>query len=128
MVSARALKRSGLAGLLAAGIAVAGVGVNPGVAAATDGPFSWCPGQPMEPPTGPNRFGTDYRWDMKVCHTWFRVEYGYGNVPRFVAGNITLQGSSVWEGDNPPGDNPSGVNCGPGWCPVPPHFDPNFHG
>jgi hypothetical protein len=68
--------------------------------------------------------GVSYSWDMNVCHTWYNLSYGYGNVPILVNGAPTLSGSSAWDGDNPPGDNPSGVN----WCPVPPHDDPNFHG
>ncbi|WP_231980454.1 hypothetical protein [Mycobacterium sp. E2497] len=66
---------------------------------------------------------------MSVCHTWYIVADGWGNVPRIaLSGQPTLQSSHTWDGDNPPPDNPSGVNCGPGWCPVPPHYDPGFHG
>ncbi len=110
-------------------VAAAGLALTPGIARATDGPYTWCPGQSMDWPTGPNRYGKAYTWDMNVCHTFYNVSYGYGNVEW---GNSdvapTLTGSSVWEGDNPPGPNPSGVNCGLFWCPVPPHYDPNFHG
>ncbi len=118
--------------LLSGGVAVAGVGLAPGTAQANGGPYTWCPGQSMDWPTGPNTTGlglhTQYVWDMNVCHTWYKVSYGYGNVPRIINGAPTLQGSNTWDGDNPPPPNPSGFNCGLFWCPVPPHYDPNFHG
>ena len=41
--------------LLSGGIAVAGLGLGSGTAQATAGPFTWCPGQSMDPPAGPNR-------------------------------------------------------------------------
>jgi hypothetical protein len=88
----------------------------------------------MVKPDGPNSpetdqlSGTSYAWDMTVCHTWYRVTSGYGNVPEVLDnGGTSLSGSSVWDGENPPGPNPSGINCSPFWCPVPPHPDPNFH-
>jgi hypothetical protein len=114
--------------LLCGSLGLAGLGTGAGIAQANGGPYTWCPGQSMDDPSGPNRFGNQYDWDMSVCHTWYRVSYGYGNVFKLVDGQRTLQGSSAWEGDNPPGDNPSGVNCGLFFCPVPPHPDPNFHG
>lgn len=117
--------------LLLCGLTAAGVGVSPGIAHANGGPYTWCPGQSMDDPTGPNRFGTLYVWDMNVCHTWYRVSYGYGNVIKGFDAEPqlppSLSGSSVWEGDNPPPDNPTGFNCGLFFCPVPPHDDPNFH-
>ena len=81
----------------------------------------------MEWPAGPNQSFV-YSWDMNTCHTWYRVGYGYGNVLRVGDSGSTLSGSGIWEGDNPPGSNPSGFNCGLFACPVPPHEDPNFHG
>ncbi|WP_076063349.1 MULTISPECIES: hypothetical protein [unclassified Mycobacterium] len=118
--------------LLSGGVAVVGVGLVPGIAHANKGPFTWCPGQSMEWPSGPNSsrgVAQNYAWDMSVCHTWYIVADGWGNVPRIALnGQPTLQSSHTWDGDNPPPDNPSGVNCGPGWCPVPPHYDPGFHG
>jgi hypothetical protein len=120
--------------LLTTGATAACLGLGPGIASAADGPFTWCPGQSMDKPSGPNSpetpmlSGIEYSWDMNVCHTWYKVDYGYGNVPILFNGKTFLNGSSVWEGDNPPGPNPSGFNCSPFWCPVPPHDDPNFHG
>lgn len=113
--------------LMSGALGLVAVGVGAGTAQANGGPYTWCPGQSMDDPSGPNRFGTQYVWDMNACHTWYRVSYGYGNVMKLSVGQPSLSGSSVWEGDNPPPDNPSGVNCGPGYCPVPPHADPNFH-
>jgi hypothetical protein len=121
------------AGLLTVGAAAASLALGSGVANATDGPFTWCPGQSMNKPSGPNDPATPmlsditYSWDMNRCHTWYKVDYGYGNVPKIFNGQTSLSGSSVWDGDNPPGENPTGFNCSPFWCPVPPHDDPAFH-
>ncbi|WP_319430164.1 hypothetical protein [Mycobacterium sp. RTGN5] len=120
-------KRIMAAALLSSAVGAAGLALGPGTAHATSGPFNWCPGQSMEWPSGPNQSFV-YAWDMNTCHTWYRVGYGYGNVPRLVEGASTLSGSGIWNGDNPPGDNPSGFNCGLMWCPAPPHEDPNFNG
>jgi hypothetical protein len=116
----------------AIGLGLAGLTLGAGTAEAVpDGPFTWCPGQSMDWPAGPNvTYGgipDDYKWDMGICHTWYKVSWGYGNVPRALVGAPSLSGSSVWDGDNPPPANPSGMNCSPFWCPVPPHPDPNFH-
>jgi hypothetical protein len=119
--------------LATAGAVAAGMFLTPGLAHATDGPFTWCPGQTMDRPIGPDTAdtaelsGTHYAWDMNVCHTWYKVGWGYGNVLQIHDQGASLSGSSVWEGDNPPGANPSGVNCSPFWCPAPPLPDPNFH-
>jgi hypothetical protein len=122
--------------LLSGGIAVAGLGLGSGTAQATAGPFTWCPGQSMDPPAGPNlSFGvkpklTDrYVWDMGVCHTWYRVPDGWGNVPWIAPnGQNTLTGSTVWDGDDPPGDNPGNVQCGLMFCPNPGGMPPGWHG
>ena len=37
------------------------------------------------------------QWDMNVCHTWYRVALGAGNVPEGPHNQ-----SDVWEGPNPP--------------------------
>jgi hypothetical protein len=112
--------------LAVGGLGAAAVAVGAGPAGATSGPFTWCPGQSMERPDGPNWFGKQYQWDMNVCHTWYRVSYGYGNVVWAEDDIRTVQGSDVWDGDNPP-PGPD-MNCGLFFCPVPPHPDPNFHG
>ncbi len=132
MDATRAVKRTIAGALLSGGVALAGVVLVPGTAQATGGPFTWCPGQSMDWPTGPNMphaVAQDYVWDMSVCHTWYRVPDGWGNVSRVALnGQQTLQSSNVWEGDNPPGDNPGNVNCGLMWCPNPGGLDPGFHG
>jgi hypothetical protein len=56
----------GLTGLgMGAGIADAG----PNTAPTTQ----WCPGQALP--------FQEIRWDMSVCHTYFTVPFGQGNVP-----------------------------------------------
>ena len=35
--------------------------------------------------------GLGVNWDMSVCHKWWAVNVGMGNVSR-----------NIWEGDNPP--------------------------
>jgi hypothetical protein len=121
--------------LLCGSVAVTGIGLGTGTAHATAGPFNWCPGQSMDWPSGPDMsFGvkpklTDrHVWDMNVCHTWYRVETGWGNVPWIQPnGQQTLSHSDVWDGDNPPGDNPGNVHCGLMFCPNPGGTPPGFH-
>ncbi|MFC7674408.1 hypothetical protein ACFQWH_15070 [Mycolicibacterium sp. GCM10028919] len=89
-------KKAVMAGLLSIGLAAGGAGVS--IATAQADPSSrhvWCPGQPMHSPTGP---GVDKTWDMNVCHTWYFVKSGFGNV------QLTNGGDSgnVFEGENPP--------------------------
>ncbi|ATA28774.1 hypothetical protein MLM_2464 [Mycobacterium lepraemurium] len=108
--------------LLSGGVVAAGLGLGAGAAHATEGPSTWCPGQSMEWPSGPNssRGHLNYVWGMNVCHTWYVVPDGWGNVPRIALnGQQTLQSSNAWDGDNPPGDNPGNVQCGLMWCPNP---------
>jgi hypothetical protein len=82
--------------LVSGGLGLAGLGLAVGTAHAgpNGGPYQWCPGQ------SPHLAGidvTEYSWDLNVCHTFYSVSYGLGNVPyRF--GPTT----SIWEGDNPP--------------------------
>jgi len=59
---------------------LAGLELGAGTAHADDryGPHQWCPGQSMEWPTGP---WNQVDWDMNVCHTWYVVGIGQGNVP-----------------------------------------------
>lgn len=125
--------RRGVVGFsLLGGVMIGGAALSAGAAHADGGPWTWCPGQSMDWPTGPDVTSSgirdNYSWDTTVCHTWSKVSYGYGNVPRIFNGVPTLRGSSIWDGDNPPPPNPSGFDCGLMWCPVPPHEDPNFHG
>jgi hypothetical protein len=93
--------------LLSGGVAVAGLGLATGVAQALpvpapqnpawpgcpsdspQGPCHWCPGQAMLP-TG-NQRTNPVRWDNNVCHTYYYVNFGTGNVA-----------SNIWDGPNPP--------------------------
>jgi hypothetical protein len=94
-MSTHNLKRITFGTLLSGGIALASLGPATGTAQAdNNGPHRWCPGQSMEWPTGP--WG-DALWDMNVCHTFWGVGYGLGNVP-----NREGVPSDVWDGDDPP--------------------------
>ena len=76
------------------------------------GPHQWCPGRSMDPARGGP--GTTVVWDMNVCHTWYFVAYGQGNV----ANNYGAPPGTpnVWDGDNPPA--PPRPQCGvPGTLP-----------
>jgi hypothetical protein len=81
----------GLAGL-GPGTGTARATCSPGAAVVNGkcyGPNHWCPGQSLYVSQGgPNR---DVNWDMNVCHTWYWVADGEGNVS-----------PQVWDGDNPP--------------------------
>ena len=57
------------------------------------GPCHWCPGDPM-PPTG-NHVTNPVVWDNNVCHTYYYVYFGQGNVAQ-----------NIWDGDNPPAPPP----------------------
>ena len=90
------LTRIVVAAFASGAIAAAGLGLSAGPAAA-DPPAptgTWCPGQPL--PLGGAVFG----WDMNVCHDYWFVNPGEGNVPVNVNG-VQL-GSYVWIGSPPP--------------------------
>jgi hypothetical protein len=92
------LKKIIAGALLSGGLAVAGVGLATGTAQADNpdwGPaHRWCPGQPL-PATG-NHVTDPFRgWDMKVCHTYYYLWPGMGNVSNM-----------IWDGDNPPAKPP----------------------
>jgi len=87
---------------------VAGV-VGAGTAHADQGPYGpkhWCPGEVPVPKTG-NHVTDPLNWDWNVCHTYWIVLPGQGNVS-----------SLIWDGDNPPAPPPPppGLN----FCPIPP--------
>jgi hypothetical protein len=104
------LKRLVARTLLSGGIAVAALWAASGTSQAQS-PHRWCPGDPMqfEPTpqaaehTGP---GANFNWNMAVCHTWFWVKSGQGNVPY----QGQLAHSNVWDGDAPPPNSDPG--CG----------------
>jgi hypothetical protein len=90
--------------LLAGGLTLASLGPGAGNARALTGPYQWCPGQPL-PATG-------MIWDMNVCHTYYKVGYGQGNVANDFGGPPGVP--SIWDGDNPPA--PTVFPCTP-LCP-----------
>jgi hypothetical protein len=53
-------------------------------------------------------------WDMSVCHTWYRVAQGAGNVSEGPHNS-----SDVWEGPNPPLPAPPPAPAPPGLPPPP---------
>jgi hypothetical protein len=102
----RQIVRVATTALVAGGLGVAGLGLTVGTAAAhpgpvplnawpgcpedhPQGPCRWCPGQPL-PPTG-NHVTNPVIWDNNICHTYYYVYFGQGNVAQ-----------NIWDGDNPP--------------------------
>ena len=68
-------RTSWLATAVAAGAAAAGLAIGAGAAQADPVPApanSWCPGQALP--------FSNIQWDMNVCHTWYIVPFGKGNV------------------------------------------------
>ncbi|UMB70462.1 hypothetical protein [Mycobacterium paraterrae] len=69
------MKKAIAGSLLAGSLAVAGAGLVTGVAQADPfaaQPHSWCPGQALP--------FSNIQWNMGVCHTWYEVPFGKGNV------------------------------------------------
>jgi hypothetical protein len=111
--------------LASAFIAMAGVGLTAGVAEASPGgpmPLSSWPGCPEDSPSGPcqwcpgdppvqtgNLRVNPVIWDANLCHTYFYVYHGQGNVAQ-----------NIWEGTDPPAPPPPPPNLTPplppGWC------------
>ena len=112
-------------GLMALGVAVAGSGLAP-VSAQTlpgapvplgawpgcpennpSGPCHWCPGDP--PVQTGNLRVNPVVWDTNVCHTYWYVYHGQGNVAQ-----------NIFEGEFPPPPPPPPPNftlpLPPGWC------------
>ena len=97
------LKKVITCALLTGGVAVGGLGVSAGTAAAHPGPAPipmdnpdwgpakrWCPGESL-PATG-NHVTDPFRgWDMSVCHTYYYLYPGMGNVSNM-----------IWDGEDPP--------------------------
>jgi hypothetical protein len=104
-------KRIVTTALLSAGMAIAGLGVSAVTAGAQTpptGPLNWCPGDP--PVETGNKRTNPVIWDTNVCHTYYIVYHGQGNVAQ-----------NIWDGPNPPGP-PPGLGfqppppIPPGWC------------
>jgi hypothetical protein len=108
---------SRLATVVAAG-AVTTAGLLLGVGAAqadtfSAQPHSWCPGEALP--------FNNIQWDMKMCHTWYTVPFGQGNVrmvdlkgnplDSFIAADIA---APVFEAPPPPPPLPPGTPfCSP---------------
>jgi len=98
--------------LMSGGLAVAGLGLAAGTAQAHPapapqdgawpgcpndhpaGPCRWCPGDP--PVQTGNLRVNPVVWDNSVCHTYWYVYPGQGNVAK-----------NIWEGDTPPAPPPA---------------------
>jgi hypothetical protein len=98
--------------LVSGGLGLAALGPGAGTAdALPNGPYTWCPGQPRNthmPPggnPGPAPPGPSVGWDWSVCHTFWVVSWGQGNVDG--------PDRSIWDGDNPPPPLPRP------WSPLP---------
>ncbi|BBX85841.1 hypothetical protein [Mycolicibacterium aubagnense] len=65
----------------------------PGCPGDPKGPCRWCPGDP--PVRTGNMVNDPVIWDTSVCHTYFYVNMGDGNVAK-----------EIWDGDNPPAPPP----------------------
>ncbi len=101
MTTTHAMMRIMAGALLSGGVAVAGLSLGAGIAQAQpDGPYTWCPGQSKSahmPPggvPGPASPGPNVGWDWSVCHTFWLVSWGQGNVDG--------PDRTIWDGDNPP--------------------------
>jgi hypothetical protein len=83
--------------LVFCGLSLAGFGLAAGTADAdpwpgcetNEGPCHWCPGDEL-PHTG-NHITNPVVWDESVCHTYWYVYFGQGNVAQ-----------NIWDGDTPP--------------------------
>jgi hypothetical protein len=87
-------------------LVAAALGLGAGIAYGyPNGPYQWCPGQPTR----------NLDWDRSVCHTYWIVQHGQGNVggTPIVADGTPL--ANIWEGDNPPASAPP-PNLPPGLC------------
>ena len=76
------LKKTTTGVLVSGAVAVAILGLATGTAQAdpqSQGPFQWCPGQPL--PTVTGYPATHVVWNNGVCHTYWRTIPGRGNVP-----------------------------------------------
>jgi hypothetical protein len=101
------VKRISILGVAAVAMTCAGLGstgLGAGVAQADDNgwgpPKHWCPGE-AAPMTG-NHVTDPLNWDWNICHTYYILYPGMGNVSHM-----------FWDGDNPPPKPPppTGLYC-----------------
>ena len=86
-----------VAGALTSGaIAAAGMGMGAGFAAAENPVGTWCPGD--EVPLGPL---ADFDWDETVCHDYWYVPFGQGNVKITNINTGEPTDSHIWIGSEP---------------------------
>jgi hypothetical protein len=89
-----AAQRLAVGALLAVGIAAGytggGAQAAPGPVHA-GGPYTWCPGNDRKGGPGQPFLTNPPNWDWNVCHSYYVVQAGKGNVA-----------PGIWEGDNPP--------------------------
>jgi hypothetical protein len=100
--------RLGAAAILLSG-ALAGIGTahaDPGFIEPV-GPYHWCPGGPP----------ITVDWDYSVCHDYFIVARGHGNLPGTFVVSDGAPLDNMWEGPNPP-RVPEGP-CYAMWIPAP---------
>lgn len=80
--------------LVLSAVTAGSLGLGAGTAQA-GGPYIWCPGQSMTAGVDMQHHtgapGATVNWDMNVCHTWWFVNWGTGNID-----------PGIWEGDTPP--------------------------
>jgi hypothetical protein len=107
MAITHTLKKIAAGALLSGGVAVACLGLATGNAQAdpqSPGPFQWCPGQPLPgaraayvPGVNVTLPGNHAVWDDNVCHMYWWVPHGRGNVA-MNDGPV----SEIWDGPDPP--------------------------
>jgi hypothetical protein len=89
MNTTRTLRRTAVGALLSGAVAMAGFGLAAGTAHGRQpGPVSMVPRAIHEPPGEP---GLTVVWDMNVCHTWYRVDYGRAMLPTTMAVHQVVQ-------------------------------------
>jgi hypothetical protein len=87
--------------VLTGGLGLAGLGLGAGIANA-GGPYQWCPGQDRGGFGGAFNTPGPPNWDWGVCHTYYIVPMGQGNVS-----------PSIWADSAPPPPAPQP------WTPLP---------
>lgn len=103
------VSRFATAAVISGGLGLAGLGLGVGAAPAQPGGYTWCPGQAL-PSQG-------LRWDMNVCHTFYTVPFGTGNVPMFDVDGNPLD-SYMWaDSPPPPPGPPPPLPPRPAYCP-----------